>query len=130
MKRLIALFFAIAVPASAQTPMSGAEFDSYTRGKTLYYGAGGDTYGVEQYKDDRRVVWSFLDGKCLEGRWYEASGGFICFEYEDGTGPQCWQFYQGSNGLQAVFEGGEDVPLYEALQDDKPMLCLGPEVGV
>ena len=40
--------------------MSAEAFENYTKGKTLFYGNGGEAYGVERYLDDRRVVWSFL----------------------------------------------------------------------
>jgi hypothetical protein len=85
---------------------------------------------VERYKPDRRVTWSFLDGRCIEGSWYEDDRGFICFVYEDGIGPQCWQFFRApEGGLLAIFENESTVPLYEADQSEEPMQCLGPEVG-
>jgi hypothetical protein len=121
-----------ATPLLAAQPMSAEEFDAYTRGKTLYYGQAGRAYGVEEYKDNREVVWSFLDGECIEGRWYEDSRGYICFVYEDDLlGPQCWQFFRApGGGLTAIFEDETTVPLYEAGESDEPMQCLGPEVGV
>ncbi len=118
------------LPAHAQTAMSAVEFDGYTQGKTLYFNSGGVSYGVEEYLPNRRVRWAFLDGECKEGSWY-ASGEQICFEYDDGTGPQCWTFFQSADGLRARFQddepGGE---LYEAKQSTEPMLCLGPKIGV
>ncbi|WP_371036606.1 hypothetical protein [Rhodosalinus sp. FB01] len=121
-----------ATPLAAAEPMNAEEFDAYTRGKTLYYGQSGQAYGVEEYKDDREVVWSFLDGECIEGRWYEDARGYICFVYEDDRlGPQCWQFFRApGGGLTAIFEDDTAVPLYEAGESDEPMQCLGPEVGV
>jgi hypothetical protein len=117
-------------PAWAQTTMSGAEFDAYTRGKTLFYGTNGQAYGVERYLEGQRVIWSFLDGKCRDGIWYE-SAGQICFVYEDGPDRQCWEFSQGPDGLVARFEGrSEATELYEARDIGEEMLCLGPEVGV
>ncbi len=45
--------------------------------------------------------------------------------------PQCWTFTRGSRGLIAKFLGADDGrELYEAQQSDKPMACLGPDVGV
>ena len=121
---------AAAPPALAAEPMTGAEFDAYVTGKTLYFGMDGQAYGVEQYKPDRRVVWSFLDGKCKDGIWYEQSGQ-ICFVYEDSPDPQCWSFFREGSGLRAIFENDPaSTVLYEARQSDEPMLCLGPEVGV
>jgi len=113
-------------------PMSAAQFDAYSNGKTFYYGAGGEAYGVEEYMDDQRVRWSFLDGECKEGRWYEEKAGLICFVYDDTPGePQCWSFYLGPQGLVARFENDpERTELYEVQNSEEPMMCLGPKVGV
>lgn len=119
-----------ALPAAAQDLMSAEEFDAYTRGKTLFYGNGNSPYGAEIYHENRRVQWSFLDGKCKEGEWYEADG-LICFTYEDNPDPQCWSFVEGSGGLIARFENEPNTTeLYEARDQGQEMLCLGPEVGV
>ena len=116
--------------AAAQPPLSGSEFDSYTRGKTLYYGNDGQVYGVERYLPNKRVIWSFLDGKCREGIWYQ-QGEQICFIYEDRLGPQCWVFTQSGGGLIAQFEGDpQATELYEADDIGEEMICYGPEVGV
>lgn len=127
--RALALLLSLAAPAAAQTPMSGAEFEAYTTGKTLYFSSGDVPYGVEEYFPGRRVRWSFLDGECKDGTWYEAQD-HICFEYEDDTPAQCWQFFEGPTGLRARFQG--DSPgreLYETHQADEPMYCKGPRVG-
>jgi hypothetical protein len=127
----IAALVAAAFPAfGAQSPMSAEEFADYTTGKTLYFYSGGEAYGVEEYREGRRVTWSFLDGRCKDGVWYP-QGDQICFVYEDNPLPQCWTFFRESGGLRAVFQGGEsDTELYEAGESDAPMTCLGPEVGV
>ena len=133
MTRLIPALLAAALTATAlpaAEPMSAAEFESYVTGKTLYFGQNGEAYGVEKYFPDRRVRWSFLDGNCKEGFWYEEAGE-ICFVYEDNPGPQCWSFFREGGNLRAVFESDpQNTTLYEANQDDEPMVCLGPEVGV
>ena len=116
--------------ALAQDFLSAEEFDALTRGKTYYYSSGGQPYGAEEYLDNRRVRWSFLDGRCLEGTWWQEQE-FICFEYADDPDPHCWTFRAGSSGLVATLRG--DVPgrvLYEVQQSPQPMMCLGPEVGV
>ena len=127
----ITLAFCIAwTPAQAGQPMDGASFDSYTRGKTLFYGQNGQAYGAEIYLDNRRVRWSFLDGKCKDGTWYE-EGDQICFVYEDNPDPQCWAFTQDNGRLVARFENMPGATeLYEALDVGEEMVCLGPEVGV
>jgi hypothetical protein len=119
-----------AMPLTAQTPLSAEAFDDYTRGKTLFYGNNGVAYGVERYLDGRRVIWSFLDGDCREGVWYEQEEQ-ICFIYEDRLEPQCWTFSVGPGGLSAQFENEpQSTQLYEAEDIGEEMMCLGPEVGV
>ena len=120
----------LALPALAAEALSPQEFERYVTGKTLYYGTGGQTYGVEEYLTNRRVRWSFLDGKCKEGRWYDDLD-LICFVYEDTPEPQCWSFYLEGGKLRAQFENNTDsADLYEVGENDEPMLCLGPDVGV
>ncbi|MDF1728563.1 MAG: hypothetical protein P1U53_12525 [Sulfitobacter sp.] len=118
------------LPLAAQDLMTAEEFDAYTRGKTLFYGAEGDIYGAEIYHENRRVTWSFLDGDCKEGQWY-ADGPLICFTYEDTPDPQCWTFAEGPRGLIARFENNRaTTDLYEARDVEREMICLGPRVGV
>ncbi|MFK7743548.1 MAG: hypothetical protein AB8B47_00730 [Roseobacter sp.] len=116
--------------AAEPEPMDGAAFDAYTRGKTLFYGQNGQAYGAERYLDNQRVQWSFLDGECKEGTWYEDAGQ-ICFVYEDNPTPQCWAFHEDAGGLVARFN---NIPgtteLYEAQDIGDEMICLGPDVGV
>ena len=132
MKHLFALaliVFLAPLAAAAEETLNGAEFDALTRGKTFYFGRGGRDYGAEQYLDGHKVLWSFLDGKCKRGRWYEEAG-LICFVYEDRADPQCWSFTRKGGGLVARFENDPAAPeLYEVKQNPEPMLCLGPEVG-
>ncbi len=129
MLRLFLILVALASPISAE-PMSAAEFEAYTTGKTLFYGRDQELFGVEEYLEGRRVRWSFLDGKCQEGYWYE-EGPLICFVYETGLDPQCWTFELASGGLVARFENNPaSRPLYEARDTGERMVCLGPETGV
>lgn len=117
-------------PAVAEPLMSADAFEAYTQGKTLYYGYDGEPYGVERYLDDRKVIWSFLDGDCKTGFWYEDAGE-ICFLYEDRSDPQCWTFAKGPGGLIARFENNpEATELYEAQDLGDEMICYGPDVGV
>ncbi|MFY0617148.1 hypothetical protein [Shimia sp.] len=132
MKQLILILSLLAAPAWAQDAMSAVEFEAYTKDKTLFFEADGRRYGVEEYLPDRRVRWSFLDGRnqCKDGIWYEQAGQ-ICFVYEDHPGPQCWSFYESPQGLRAKFENEPDGRiLYELADSEDEMLCLGPEVGV
>ncbi|MDU8942894.1 hypothetical protein [Ovoidimarina sediminis] len=132
--RIISLsgFFAVALAggASAEGPLSAEEFEAYTTGKTLTYSALGEDFGIEEYLEDRRVRWSFLDGECQDGAWYPA-GEMICFVYDDLPGTQCWTFYRETGGLRALFMNDpEQTELYETRTSDAPMLCLGPKIGV
>jgi hypothetical protein len=131
MKQIFALLaMLLATPLAAQSSMTADEFDAYTRGKTLFYNSNGQTYGAERYLDNRRVEWSFLDGECKPGEWYEENGQ-ICFTYEDNPSPQCWTFEAGTGGLIARFENDPTTTeLYEAQDNDQDLLCLGPKVGV
>ena len=127
---LIVLFLLCATSAAPQTAMTAEEFDAYTRGKTLTYSDNGQVFGVEEYLDNRRVRWSYNDGECQDGRWFE-NGPLICFVYDAIGTPQCWTFRLGANGLIAQFENDpSDRPIYETGQSDEPLLCLGPPVGV
>ncbi len=126
------VLFALSQPVAAQSPMSGAEFDAYTRGRTLTYLESGVPYGAEQYLDGRRVIWAFDGNECLKGRWREPEQGLICFDYEKAvpSGPQCWNFFETANGLRAEFAGESDGPdLYETRRSNAPLFCPGPEVG-
>lgn len=131
MLRALILALTAASPVLAEQPMSAAEFESYTTGKTLFYGTPGAPYGAEQYLSGRRVIWTFLDGDCKDGTWFE-TGGLICFHY-DGLpdNPQCWSFYKTPEGLVAQFENDPDATeLIETQQGHDPLICPGPEVGV
>ena len=129
---LLTLFGLLAaLPLAAQTPMTAAEFERFTSGKTLFFGLRGEPYGVEKYMENRRVRWSFLDGQCKDGEWFAAQNNQICFVYEDSPEQHCWQFFL--DGDQFSARVGDDpnvVPLYEAQDTSEKMLCLGPDIGV
>lgn len=131
-----AFILAFSLPALAQetasTPMNAQAFDAYTLGRTLSFNVDGTPYGVEQYLPNRRVRWTFIGDQCQDGVWYERNGN-ICFLYENApTNEQCWEFYETDTGLRAVFQGidGPTTELYEVQQNDEPMACFGPGVGV
>lgn len=130
--RLGALALILLCPTLPQAgePLNGEAFERYTQGRTLFYGFDGAMYGVERYLPGRRVLWSFLDGRCQEGQWYE-NADQICFVYENNSNPQCWRFELSPRGLTARFENDPTATeLYEAEDIGEDMLCLGPEVGV
>lgn len=117
--------------AAAERRLTAAEFEARVTGKTFYYNAGGQAYGAEQYKADRRVVWAFTGDDCKDGIWYEESG-FICFRYDDNPdAPQCWTFFDRDGRLLARFrDDPAGAPLIAVQQSPKPMACMGPDLGV
>lgn len=130
----LCLALAAPVAGQAQSAMTGAEFESYVTGRTLTFAENGFVYGIEEYLNDRRVRWAFLEDECQEGYWYEAQidgGPMICFVYEHAPDDhQCWTFFQSSRGLKARFMNDPAArELYEVQQSREPMICLGPRVG-
>lgn len=130
MRRLLLALALLPAAALAETPLTGAEFEALTTGRTLTYAQGGQVYGVEQYKPGRRVTWAFAQDDCREGRWYEA-GEAICFVYDHDPTPQCWTFHRRAAGLSARFLGdGPGTELTVVAETTDPMLCPGPDLGV
>ncbi len=120
-------FLCLATPVLAESPMSAAEFDAYATGRTLTFSTQNGPYGVERYLPGRRVIWSFLDGECDEGTWYEdniADGPAICFAYDFDPEPQCWAMFLEGDRLRAEFlnRPGTSI-LYEALEGDEALIC-------
>lgn len=131
MRCLVLLLAVLPTLTLAEVPMTGAEFDAYTMGKTLSYAVGSEPYGIEQYLAGRRVVWAFVGTECRRGSWYEA-GEQICFVYDDAPGDQqCWLFFQGNGRLTARFVSTPDgTELVAVDQSPDPMFCPGPDIGV
>lgn len=127
---LFALALCTSLPAQADTALDAQAFEQLTLGRTFTYAENGTAYGAEEYLPGRRVRWSFLDGQCKAGFWWEEAGQ-ICFAYEDNPEPQCWRFFMGEAGLVAHYTSNDDAaPLYEVGQSSDPLLCLGAETGV
>ncbi|MDG1802611.1 MAG: hypothetical protein P8H53_08945 [Paracoccaceae bacterium] len=134
MKHLILALSVLASPAVADAPMTAEEFDAFVTGKTLRYLVDGVPYGAERYRENRRVTWSFVEGQdvaeCEDGMWYPQEQS-ICFVYEGGGDPQCWDMYEREGRLDAKYRNDADSnALYEAKPTSDPLLCLGPNVGV
>ena len=127
------LALTLTAPMAMAVPIDDGEiFDALTQGKTIYFRSEGELYGAEQYLPDRRVIWSFMDGECSEGRWF-ARAGRICFVYEhDPLNQQCWIFDQGASGLRAEFDApyGQGRVLEQMGVSDKPLTCGTPWTGV
>lgn len=125
------LAFALAATlAHAETPLDAAGFDAVVTGRTLIYGTGAGFYGIEEYLPGRRVRWSFLDGDCMEGRWYP-QGDAICFAYDGRADAECWLFHldHGQLGARPASQP-EDPPLYVIADSPEPMICRGPYLGM
>lgn len=130
MIRLALALMLAASPVLAETPLDAEGFAAVVTGRTLIYGTDAGPYGIEEYLPDRRVRWSFLDGDCVEGRWYP-QGDAICFAYEGRAEPECWRFFRDGARLGArptSAPGG--APLYVIAESPEPMICGGPRVGV
>ena len=125
----------IATPTLAQDaanpgpPLDAAGFDTRTVGRTITYSAGGFAYGTEQYLPGRKVLWAFEGDICKEGTWFQ-DGQYICFDYQDENGLQCWTFFDTAQGLVARFRGDPaSEPLVSLGESPKPLSCQGPDVG-
>jgi hypothetical protein len=113
-----------ATPAIADRPMNAAEFEAHVSGRIVSFGTQGNPgFGVEQYLDGRRVIWSPGDGTCTNGVWYESKGD-ICFRYDGDPEPKCWAIYQEGTGLRAVFTTRPDTTIiFEAEDYTVPLIC-------
>ena len=131
MIRALILTLAMVLPAAAQTPMTGAEFEAYVTGRTLTFGMGGEPYGIEEFRPGRRTIWAFVGDECREGTWFDRDDQ-ICFVYDDSADVEhCWVFWRSETGLNAVFMSDlSDTVLYEVENSTRPLICAGPEVGV
>lgn len=126
---LLPLFLALPAAAQDGPPLTVEQFESYVTGKTLSYADQNGVWGTEQYLPDRRVVWAFTKDICQYGTYF-AQDDQICFVYDDDPTPQCWTFWQGEEGLEALFSGDSATHLSEVKQSAEPLGCPGPDVGV
>jgi len=115
---------------SSEEIMSPEAFEAYVSGSTLYFSRRGEPYGAEHYFADRRVIWTFFDGRCERGAWF-SEGDTICFAYETQSSPQCWNFLERSGQRRARVIGADPAnDLVVAGQDQVMLECPGPGVGV
>lgn len=121
---------ASAIPASAETPLSGAEFDAEVTGSTLTYDYGDGLFGTEEYLPNREVRWAFEGETCMYGKWYEA-GDQICFIYRQDPAPQCWNYFLEDGAIRGRYMGdGGGWDILESGRTTRPLSCAGPDVGV
>ena len=125
---ITALLFAS--PAIAEEIMAPPDFEAFTSGTTLYFSKKGEPYGAEQYFPDRRVIWTFLNGQCERGAWFEQDNQ-ICFVYETQNEAQCWHFLDSEDKKRARVVGADPAEdLTVEGQDRRELSCPGPGVGV
>ncbi|EPX80052.1 hypothetical protein [Litoreibacter arenae] len=120
----------LALPAGAETKMSAAQFDAFTKDTTVFFNRHGAPYGAEQYLSDRRVIWSFLDGTCQRGIWF-GERDEICFLYDDQPDALCWYFFDDGTRQTARVVGDDPADdLVVVGKSPEPLVCPGPDVGV
>ncbi|MEM9047448.1 MAG: hypothetical protein AAGC92_01905 [Pseudomonadota bacterium] len=126
-----AMMFWAPAPAAADTEILGEEgFRALAEGQTLWFEQGGVPFGAEQYFDGGRTLWRPEGGLCEYGIWYEQDGA-ICFVYENGTGPQCWQVLRrdGEVFARSLSDPSGLAELKMSRRDQQPLDCPGPSVG-
>lgn len=130
MIRTLALLLLLwAVPGHAETVVPPQVFEQLSTGKTLYFFRNGEFFGAEQYFPERRSLWQYNGGACLEGNWF-ARGDQVCFTYREDPRVQCWHFLEKSGGY--VARGENDPPeldLELGQIDTQPLNCPGPGFG-
>lgn len=128
--RAALLLLLLTAPALAQTPMSPAEFEAWSTGKTLSYSLGDTLLGAEAYFPGRRVRDADTGGPCIDGSWH-AQGDAVCFVYPARSGTHCWSFWRDGDAVFARPLGAAtDDPAQRVTEAATPLSCPGPEVGV
>lgn len=124
--RALALLALLPGMALAETPLTGAEFDARTQGRTLTYSRDGQVWGREQYLKDRKVIWAFEGEGCKNGVWNEPQPGLICFVYDDAPDEQeCWRFFDRPEGIFAQSELDPEGGVAAIADSDTGMICGG-----
>lgn len=119
-----------ALPAHAETPMTGPEFEANTTGETITYDYGNGLFGTEEYLPGRKVRWAFEGDLCIYGEWYE-QGDQICFAYENDPTPACWLYFLDGGQIRGRYMGeGGGWEILESSRAGGPLPCAGPDVGV
>jgi len=126
--KLALILTLFALPVMAETPLTGDAFEDLVEGKTLTFSNGLAPYGVEYYAPNRRVIWSFVGGECVNGEWYEEvreTGPTICFVYENESGPKCWEVFNINGQIRADFVGATSTTILFEAQESEPLICGG-----
>lgn len=120
--RLLLSLMLLASPALAQDALIGPDaWREMVLGKTLHYHKDGELYGREYYAPTGdRVVFTFAEGGCAEGRW-AWSGDVYCFAYFGEL--HCFEHLMrdGDIIVKGVDDGDEQK--VEAIVEDEPLFC-------
>jgi hypothetical protein len=129
MRQLVFLAL-IATTAQAETPISPAEFDAWSTGKTLDYSLDGVVLGSEAYFPNRTVRDADTGGPCLDGTWH-AERDAVCFVYPARVGTHCWRYWREGNSVFAKpLDAAPEDPAQLVTEAATPLTCPGPQVGV
>jgi hypothetical protein len=134
MRLALALCAAFTLPAAAETPMTGAEFQAHVGTNTFSYAYSNGVRGTADYGPGRTLLWAFEGGDCFTGTWFE-DGDQLCFAFEDGRLSACWHFFKDNGRLRGTatyLASGDtaDIEIFEVSHSDQPLGCPGPDVGV
>jgi hypothetical protein len=113
-------------PLPGQEVISPSEFERITEGRNVEYAHDGVVEGQEQHLPDRHVVWRYVNGECLFGRWTVRNGA-ICYNYEYSPYENCVTYYRQGDALMARDRGLDGkVNLYTLrILDGRPLPCPG-----
>lgn len=127
--RLVLALCLLASAASAQTPMTPEEFETWATGRTLDYAVDGNIWGSEAYLPGREVMDADTGGPCRSGHWYP-KGGAVCFVYDGLPGEHCWRFWrEGDEVLARALSADRDSPAQSVTPAAGPLVCPAPDVG-
>jgi len=128
MRAVVLALLGFGLPAAAD-PLDAAAFEARTTGKTISFGLGGAVVGHEEYRPGRRVIWQDAGGACLAGQWFEEAGA-ICFAYDGGGAPVCWEVTDEAGRLTARSRQFPDNPPLTSMGESAaPLDCPGPLIG-
>ncbi len=131
--RALLILALLPLPALAETgpetsaredaPLTGAEFDALTRGRTMdTFDADDGLYGVETFLPGQKVIWRDA-GKCTRGTW-EQVGQQICFTYEAGrNNPVCWTYHDRGGWIEGWFRGDHATVPIQLREGKAPVSC-------
>jgi hypothetical protein len=126
---LAPLLALLASASAAETPVTGAEFETFVTGRTLDFASQTGVYGTGECLPGRRVRWAFSADRCKCGQRFEVDGQ-ICLVYDCQSDRHCRIVRQRGDRLAAL--NAIDAP-GSAPRDVSPAkaspTCEGADVG-